>query len=122
MLIERLYKWRGIDKWPTVAATVTSTEIVSEGGRSGRTMNIFFSYSTPDGSIESGKFFVDDNSSLYGLANADTFDVQFDPRKPSHYYSLESKSLSSDIRLAITAIGLIFFIFVIIVQFFSRSK
>jgi hypothetical protein len=122
MLTEQIYKWRGIDKWPTTTATVTSTEIVSEGGRSGRTMNIFFSYSPSGGSIESGKLFVDDYSSLYGLSNPDTFDVQFNPRKPSQYYSLEAKSVSSDIRLAISAIGLAFFIFVIIVQFLSRTK
>jgi hypothetical protein len=122
MLTEQIYKWRGIDKWPTTTATVTSTEIVSEGGRSGRTMNIFFSYSPPGGSIESGKFFVDSYSSLYGLSDADTFDVQFNPRKPSQYYSLESKSLSSDIRLVISAVGLAFVAFLIIVQFLSRVR
>ena len=37
-----------------------------------RTMNVYFDYTT-DSSSEEGKFFVDDNSSLYGLAPANVF-------------------------------------------------
>src|ERR1700722_7745182 len=104
MLNELIYKWRGIDKWPEATATVTSTEIVSEGGRSGRTMNVFFSYQAANKSIESGKLFVDDYSSIYGLTEKETFPIQFNPGKPSHFYCKEAKSLSSDIRRVIVAI------------------
>lgn len=65
-------KLRGVDDWPSTEATVTSTEVVSTGGRSGRTMNIYFDYKARSSS-EKGKFFVDDNSSLYGLAQGEQF-------------------------------------------------
>jgi uncharacterized protein DUF3592 len=122
MFTELVYKWRAIDKWPEATATVTSTEIVSEGGRSGRTMNVFFSYPTLNRSIESGKLFVDDYSSIYGLAENDTFPIQYNANKPSHFYCKEAKSLSSDIRLVFVTIGAIFFIFVILVQVLDHIK
>ena len=122
MFTDLLYKWRGINKWPETTATVSSTEIVSEGGRSGRTMNIFFSYQTADNSIESGKLFVDDYSSIYGLAENDTFPLQYNPHKPSHFYSKEAKSLSSDIRLVTTIVGVVFFIFVMLIQVLANNK
>jgi hypothetical protein len=91
---------RGIDKWPSTTATVSSTEIVGTGGKSGRTMNIYFDYN-PGSATENGKFFVDDNSSLYGLAQGEQFSIQFSPKRPSHYYCSEATSLSQTIRRGI---------------------
>jgi len=122
MFTELLYKGRGIDKWPLAKATVSATEIVSSGGRSGRTMNVYFSYQPSSASIQNGKLFVDDYASVYGLAENDTFDIQYNPDKPSRYYCKEAKSLSSDIRLIAVTIGIIFFIFVLIVQILDKAK
>jgi hypothetical protein len=60
-----LYKLRGIERWPSAAATVTSTDVVSSGGRSGKTMNVRFTFMTGSGEQE-GEYLVDDNSSLNG--------------------------------------------------------
>jgi hypothetical protein len=114
-------KLRGVDRWPSTEATVTSTEVVSTGGRSGRTMNVYFDYKT-DSSSEEGKFFVDDNSSLYGLAPGERFSLQFNPKRPSNYYSSEAKSLSQTIRRSIVFVGMAFAIFVFVVEFFGNSR
>jgi hypothetical protein len=111
-------KLRGVDDWPSTEATVTSTEVVSTGGRSGRTMNIYFDYKAQSSS-EKGKFFVDDNSSLYGLAQGEQFLIQFNPKRPSSYYSSEAKSLSQTIRRAIVIVGVAFALFVLVVKFWK---
>jgi hypothetical protein len=112
---------RGTDKWSTATATVTSTEVVGTGGRSGRTMYIYFDYGTGSSS-ETGKFLVDDNSSLYGLANGEQFSIQFNPQRPSSYYCSEAKSLSQTIRRAIMFVGVTFALAVFLIEFFANAK
>jgi hypothetical protein len=75
-----LYKLGGIEKWPSVTATVASTEVVSSGGRRGKTMNVRFTFMTGSGE-QKGKSFVDDNSSLYGLSEGEQFALQYKPIK-----------------------------------------
>jgi hypothetical protein len=115
-----LYKLRGIETWPEAEATVTSTEEVSSGGRSGRTMNVFFSYRTPQGLCD-GRLFVDDNSSIYGLDRGETFVIQVNPRNPNQIYCAESKSLSQTIRRGIVIVGVAFAVAVILIQFLGRK-
>jgi hypothetical protein len=122
MFAELLYKLRGIDKWPEARATVSTTEIVSEGGRSGLTKNIYFSYKPTAAEIQTGEFFVDSYTSVYWLNESDTFDIQYNPDKPSCYYCKEATSLSSDVRLIAVTIGILFFIFVLIVQILDKAK
>jgi hypothetical protein len=100
-ILDRL---RGCDKWPFTTATVTATEQVGEGGRTGLTRKIYFKYSSGT-AIQEGKFFVDSNSSIYELANGDEFDIQVDPLHPSRYYSSEASSLSRTIRRIIMFVG-----------------
>ena len=114
-----LYKLRGIEKWPSSTATVTATEVVSPGGRSGRTMNIYFNFSTDSGERQ-GKFFVDDNSSLFGLSVGEQFSVQFNPAKPSNYYCEEASSLSRTIRWTITVVGILFALTVFLIEYVGR--
>jgi hypothetical protein len=121
MMDGMFYKLRGIDKWPSIIATVTSTEVVGTDGRAGRTMNIYFAYNA-GGSPESGKLFVDDNSSLYGLAQGDQFSIQVNPKRQASYYCSEAKSLSQTIRLAITIVGIAFILAVFAVEFLGNSK
>jgi hypothetical protein len=116
-----LNKLRGIDKWPSTVATVSSTEIVGTGGKSGRTMNIYFDYNTASSS-ETGKLFVDDNSSLYGMAPGETFSIQFNPKKPASYYSSEAESLSQTIRGGIIIVGGVFALAVLLIEFFGNSR
>jgi hypothetical protein len=112
---------RGVESWPSTEATVTSSEIVTAGGRSGRTMNIYFDYKTQFSS-ENGKFRVDDNSALYGLEQGEKFQIQFNPKKPSDYYSSEAKSLSQTSRQWILVIGVIFAIVIFIIEFFGNAR
>ncbi len=121
MMKSMFYKLRGIDKWPFATATVSSTEIVGTGGRAGRTMNIYFEYSAPS-SRETGKLFVDDNSSLYGLTPGEQFPVQFDANRPSTYYCSEAESLSRTMRRGIILIGVAFVLILFLHDFFSKSK
>lgn len=114
-----LHKLRGVENWPSATATVTSTEEVSSGGRSGRTMNVYFTFSANSGDHE-GKLFVDDNSSLYDLAQSEQFTVQYNPRHPSTYYCAEASSLSQTIRRTITVVMAAFVIAVFLIEFFVR--
>ena len=115
------YQLRGIKDWPLATATVTSTKVVGTGRRSGRTMNVCFDY-VAGSSSEDGKFFVDDNSSIYGLEPGDTFSIQFNPSNPASYYCAEAKSLSQTIRNAIVAVGVTFAIVVFLIEFFGNTK
>ena len=84
-------------------------------------MNILFTYSTGS-SLESGSLLVDENSSLYGIADGEEFSIQFNPRKPSKYYCAEAKSLSETIRRAIMFFGVTFVIIVILINLFRLIK
>jgi hypothetical protein len=121
MMDGMFYKLRGIAKWPSTIATVSSTEIVGTGGRAGRTMNIYFDYNVGSSS-ETGKLFVDDNSSLYGMAQGEQFSIQFNPKRPANYYCSEAKSLSQTIRRGVIMVGVAFAIVVFVVEFFGNSR
>jgi hypothetical protein len=121
MMNGMFYKLRGIDKWPSTIATVSSTEIVGTGGKAGRTMNIYFDYNAGSSS-ETGKLFVDDNSSLYGLAQGEEFSIQFDPKRPASYYCSEAESLSRTIRRGIIIVGATFAVVVFVIEFLANSK
>jgi len=114
-----LYKLRGIEKWPSGTAKVASTEVVSSGGRRGKTMNVRFTFMTGSGE-QKGKFFVDDNSSLYGLSEGEQFTLQYDPANPSSYYCEEASSLSRTIRRTIAVVGVLFAITVFLIEYFGR--
>jgi hypothetical protein len=114
-----LYKLRGIEKWPSATATVTSTEVVSPGGRGGKTMNVRFTFVTGSGA-QKGKFFVDDNSSLYGLSDGELFTVQYNSANPSRYYCEEASSLSRTIRRTVAVVVAVFAITVFLIEYFGR--
>jgi hypothetical protein len=113
-LFERL---RGVDKWPFVQASVTSVEQVSEGGRSGLSRNIFFTYRCGAEDFD-GKFYVDSFSSVYEFDSGDTFDIQCNPRKPAQYFCEEAQSLFKNLRLVICTIGIFVAIFAVIIEWF----
>ncbi len=116
-----LYRLRGIKNWPSTDATVTYTAVVDAGGRSGLSMNVFFRYNAGLG-LESGKLFVDSNSSVYGLTPGETFPIQFNPAKPSSYYCSEAGSLSRTIRRVIQVVGVTFAVVVLLIEFLAHSK
>lgn len=120
MMNGMFYKLRGIDKWPATIATVSSTEVVGTGGSAGRTMNIYFDYNAGSSS-ETGKLFVDDNSSIYGMAQGEQFSIQFGPKRPDNYYCSEAKSLSRTIRHGIIIVGVAFALVVFVIEFFGNS-
>jgi hypothetical protein len=118
MMNRMFYKLRGIDKWPTTAATVSSTEIVGTGGRAGLTMNVYFDYKAGS-SYEAGKLFVDDNSSLYGLAQGEAV---LDPVQPKEdFYCAEAQSLSQSIRRGIMIASITFVVVIVVIEFFGNS-
>lgn len=82
-------------------------------------MNVYFTFSTNAGE-QQGKFFVDDNSSLYGLSVGDQFNVQYNAANPSSYHSEEASSLSQTIRRTITAVGILFAITVLLIEYLGR--
>jgi hypothetical protein len=86
---ELLAKLRGVDKWPETQATVVSVDRVVAEGRYAARATVTFSYRPAGGEIQSGTFFVGDQSSLYNLDETDTFPVRYNPARPESFYSSE---------------------------------
>jgi hypothetical protein len=83
-------------------------------------MNIYFAFAANTGG-QTGKLFVDDYSSLYGLSQGEQFTIQYDPGSPSKYYCAEASSLSQTIPRTIIAVvvaGVV--IMVLMTEFFGR--
>ena len=65
-----------------------------------------------------GSFKVDSYSSVYELAVDDTFDLQYDPRKPSRYFCEEARSLFSTIHRVMISVVFVFIVVVIVINVF----
>jgi len=61
---------------------------------------------------------VDSYSSVYELAVDDTFDLQYDPRKPSRYFCEEARSLHSTVHRVIISAAFLFIVVIIVVNVF----
>jgi len=66
----------------------------------------------------SGIFKVDSYSSVYEVAASDTFEIQYDPRKPSRYFCEEARSLYSTIHRVMLAVVFVFIVVIIVVNVF----
>jgi hypothetical protein len=89
-MIEELWaKMRGVDKWPETTATVTSVDRTLAKGRSPAHATITFNYRSSDGVMQSGSYYVGDQSSLYDLDEDQSFSVRYNPKHPNHYFSYE---------------------------------
>jgi Protein of unknown function (DUF3592) len=110
MLPELIARLRGVDKWPTVQATVTQSELVSTP-RSGDWNNISFFYRPAGSEIQSGTLAGDSLTSVYSLQKNDTFEIQYDPNDPSHFYC---KDVQSRIRTFGTVMAPVVVLFVIV--------
>jgi hypothetical protein len=95
MLQELTQRWRGIDPWPEVNATVVSSEVVSEGGykKSLPSVRITFYYHDASKLIQSGELVADSFTPLYNLRVNDTFQVRVNQSRPSQFYTVEANSL-----------------------------
>jgi hypothetical protein len=95
MLQELIQRWRGIDPWPEVSATVVSSEVVSKGGnkKSLPSVRITFYYHNASNVIQSGELVVDSFTPLYSLKVHDTFQVRVNQSRPSQFYTVEANSL-----------------------------
>ena len=82
-------------------------------------MNVYFTFSTNRGG-QQGKFFVDDNSSLYGLSVGEQFTIQYNAANPSSYYCDEASSLSRTIRRTIIVVGSLFAVTVFLIEYLGR--
>ena len=122
MLQELIEKWRGIDHWQETNATVVSYEVLSEGGnKEGPPQSkITFFYHDATNSIQSGEMTVDSLTSLYNLNTNDTFQVRFNPQKPSKFYCSEAPSLFTEFRTAFWLCFAILFVIVLTIILFSR--
>ena len=107
MVTEWLYRVRGIDKWPTTKATVTSTRIFS--GYRGSNNTILFTYTPGEAPSQSGKLVADDSTTLFGINPSDTFDLQYDPDNPKRIYCAEAKIATNDLGILVI-VGVALFI------------
>jgi len=107
MITEWLYRVRGIDKWPTTTATVTSTNIFS--GYRGSSNTILFTYTPAGAPSRSGRLVAEDSASLFGINPSDTFDLQYDLKNPKRIYCTESEAANKDLGILIV-VGVAVFI------------
>jgi hypothetical protein len=95
MLQELIQRWRRIDPWPEVNATVVSREVVSEGGYKKRlpSVRITFYYRDASDLTQSGELVADSFTPLYNLRVNDTFRLRVNQSRPSQFYTVEANSL-----------------------------
>jgi hypothetical protein len=89
MIEELVAQIRGVNKWPETEATVASVDRVLAVGRSAARATVTFTYRPDEGEIQSGIFFVGDQSSLYNLDEGEAFPVRYGPARPERFYSSE---------------------------------
>jgi hypothetical protein len=101
MIEDAIAKWRGIARWPQTEATVYSYELLSDGvyDDGPPSARIIFYYQDAMNSRQSGEFIADSLTSLYNLKVNDTFQIQFNPRKPSQFYCSERTSWFTQTRV-----------------------
>jgi hypothetical protein len=104
MLPELFARLRGIDKWPTVLATVTEAELVSTP-RSGDWNRISFFYRPADSDIQSGTLSGDSLTSVYALGKNDTFELQYDPNNPARFYCKDAQSRTRTFGTVMAPLG-----------------
>jgi hypothetical protein len=89
MLEELWAKFRVVDKWPETRATVTTVDRAPAEGRAAAKATITFNYRPSEGDIQSGTFFIGNQSSLYNLDENDTFPIRYNPTRPERFFSSE---------------------------------
>jgi hypothetical protein len=67
-----------------------------------------------------GKLSVNSYSSLSEIQVGDQFDIQFNPKRPGRFYSLEAQSPFDDIRMVIIGVGLVFVAWLVLAHLLSR--
>jgi hypothetical protein len=110
---------RGGENWPQTKATVFSRERFEGSLRAGggTAFVITFTYWV-EGEIQQGKFVV--TTPETDLNNDDTFDVQYDPTRPSrYYYAPAARGSASVLRKKLIAIAVIAFALAL---FLSRQQ
>ena len=113
MLAEFIAQLRGIDRWPSATATVTTSEVVTTP-KSGNWNNIAFYYRPEGGEMQGGTLAADSTTAIYELRPNDTFSIQYDPRNPARYYSKEAQSFSNTFGTIIRPVVLLFFVLLIV--------
>lgn len=97
-LIERI---TGKNRWPEAEATVTSSDVVSEGGyrRGWPTARVVFHYRDSTGDVQYGEIVAGSMTSTYNLQVGDTFSIRYNPSAPERFYCPEASSLDIDMNL-----------------------
>jgi hypothetical protein len=99
---DTLANWTGKSRWLETEATVYSSEQIADGkfDDGPPTTRLIFYYRDQAKSLQSGDLVVDSLTSLYRLQAKETFQIRFNPRKPSQFYCPEAASLFSQLRIA----------------------
>jgi hypothetical protein len=83
-LSDLIYRWRGIDSWPTATATVYTCEF-HEGGRGPSKYEITFSYRA-GGEIQDGSYYEQGSVDSPPFQPGDTFTIKWNPKHPNRFH------------------------------------
>ncbi|WP_263385720.1 hypothetical protein [Granulicella arctica] len=102
MIEYTLADWTGKSRWLETEATVYSSEQIADGkfDDGPPSTRLVFYYRDHAESLQSGDIVVDSLTPLYRLRAKETFQIRFNPRKPSQFYCSEAASPFSQFRLA----------------------
>ena len=122
MLSTLIGRITGKDRWLETEATVTSSEVVSEGGyRKGwPTARIAFQYRDSAGDLQYGEIEAGSMTPTYNLQAGDTFSIRYNPHAPDRYYCPEASSLDIDMNLWV--IGGVAGLAMIIIQILRKHR
>jgi len=111
---EQYRRWRGIDRWPLVDATLIQRDVIrdDEGGTRYR---LTIRYKPPVG-VASGAYIVetlkvDDNTNLVYVSEGETIPIYCDPENSDRIYSKDLSQLTKNIGHAVILGGFILFFF-----------
>ncbi|HEV2579086.1 MAG TPA: DUF3592 domain-containing protein [Acidobacteriaceae bacterium] len=83
-LSDLIYRWRGIDSWPTATATVYTCEF-RDGGRGPDFYVVTFSYRA-GGELQDGSYYEQGSAGSPPFQPGDTFNIKWNPKHPNRFH------------------------------------
>ncbi len=94
-------------------ATVTESELVTTP-ESGEWNNFSFYYRPSGSEIQNGNLKADSLTSIYSLRVGDSFEIQYDPKRPSRFYCKEVHSFTRTFGTIMTPAVILFVIALVV--------
>ena len=111
---EQYRRWRGIDRWPLVDATLIRREAIHDD-EGATTYRLTIRYKPPAG-VASDTYLVetlkvDDNTNLIYLSEGETIPIYCDPENSERIYPKDLSQLAKNLGQGVVLSGFVLFVF-----------